>query len=56
METSVSTTALGNASRFSPGTAALLRCTALSLPSDYPMTEWKLLGKHLYLVTDSSSW
>ncbi|MFI1719277.1 LmbU family transcriptional regulator [Streptomyces litmocidini] len=56
MEKSVSTTALRNASRFSPGTAALTRRTALSLPPDYPMTEWKRLGKHLYLITDSSSW
>ncbi|MFB7949890.1 LmbU family transcriptional regulator [Kitasatospora phosalacinea] len=56
METSVSTTALRTAPRSSPGTAALTRRTTLSLPPDYPLTEWKRLGKHLYLITDSSSW
>ncbi|GLW70976.1 hypothetical protein Kpho02_32750 [Kitasatospora phosalacinea] len=56
METSVSTTALRTTPRSSPGTAALTRRTALSLPVDYPLTEWKRLGKHLYLITDSSSW
>ncbi|MFC8723410.1 LmbU family transcriptional regulator [Kitasatospora sp. NPDC057198] len=56
METSVSTTALRTAPRSSPGAAALTRRTALSLPADYPLTEWKRLGKHLYLITDSSSW
>lgn len=56
METSVRTTALRTAPRTSPGAAALTRRTGLSLPPDFPLTEWKRLGKHLYLITDSSSW
>ncbi|MFE5908486.1 LmbU family transcriptional regulator [Streptomyces wedmorensis] len=56
METSASTTALRAAPRPSAGAAALTRRTGLSLPMDFPLAEWKRLGKHLYLIADSSSW
>ncbi|MFG2229843.1 LmbU family transcriptional regulator [Streptomyces sp. NPDC048723] len=56
METSVSTPPLRTAPRSAPGAAALTRRSSLSLPPDFPLNEWKRLGKHLYLITDSSSW
>ncbi|WP_432198691.1 LmbU family transcriptional regulator [Streptomyces sp. bgisy027] len=30
--------------------------TSLSLPPDFPLAEWKRFGKHLFLISDSSSW
>ncbi|WCD86486.1 hypothetical protein KPP03845_102836 [Streptomyces xanthophaeus] len=53
METS--TTAL-RTPRPAPGVPPLTRRTGLSLPPDFPLSEWKRFGRHLFLIADSSCW
>ncbi|MEW1655438.1 MULTISPECIES: LmbU family transcriptional regulator [unclassified Streptomyces] len=35
---------------------ALTRRTGLLLPPDFSLTDWKRFGRHLFLISDSSSW
>ncbi|MER7759337.1 LmbU family transcriptional regulator [Streptomyces sp. NPDC097619] len=56
MEKPAGSTALRTAARPVLGNTALTRRTGLSLPADFTLADWKRFGKHLFLISDSSSW
>lgn len=51
-----STTALHTESEHPIIGAAVTRRTSLVLPPVFSLAEWKRVGKHLYLISDSSCW
>lgn len=42
--------------RPAPVGRAVTRRTALQIPQGIPLVEWRDLGRHIFLITDSSAW